>query len=281
MSPQLSFEYFPPKTDDGKARLYNVHEELRMLAPTFCSVTYGAGGSTRTNTLDVVMHLNSLGVAVAPHLSFGTDDASVIYELLGTYRNAGICRIVALRGDVQSGVSNTAQPVYAQKLVEFIREHFGNHFDVSVAAYPEVHPQATDLATDVSCLKRKLDAGANRALTQFFYNPDAYFYFIDACAKAGITTPIIPGIMPILNWRNLVRFASNCGADIPRWLRYRLESLENDEAGFRAFCRDFLARFCQTLLAGGAPGLHVYTMNQAAPTLALCNDLGFATKAAA
>jgi len=281
MSPQLSFEYFPPKTDDGKARLYSVHEELRMLAPTFCSVTYGAGGSTRTNTLDVVMHLNSLGVAVAPHLSFGTDDASVIYELLGTYRNAGICRIVALRGDVQSDVSDTAQPVYAQKLVEFIREHFGNHFDVSVAAYPEVHPQATDLATDVSCLKRKLDAGANRALTQFFYNPDAYFYFIDACAKAGITTPIIPGIMPILNWRNLVRFASNCGADIPRWLRYRLESLENDEAGFQAFCRDFLARFCQTLLAGGAPGLHVYTMNQAAPTLALCNDLGFATKAAA
>lgn len=272
--PQLSFEYFPPKTEEGKQRLYTVHSELESLAPDYFSVTYGAGGSTRSKTLDVVMHLNATGADIAPHLSFGADDADVIHELLTTYRDAGIHRIVALRGDMPSGMGGPGQMVYAATLVAFIREHYGDHFDISVAAYPEMHPQAKSLDSDIHFLKRKLDAGADRALTQFFYSPDAYFYFVDACRKAGITQPIIPGIMPILNYRSLARFAGGCGADIPRWLGYRLESLENDEAAFAAFCHDFVTDFCRKLLDGGAPGLHFYTMNQSAPTLALCRSLG-------
>lgn len=273
--PRLSFEFFPPKTAEGKEKLYAVHEQLRALKPDFFSVTYGAGGSTRTHTRDVVLELARQGSAVAPHLSFGGDDAALIEELLYTYRDHGIRRIVALRGDVPSGIGGMSQMVPAAELVAFIRERTGNHFHLEVAAYPEMHPQATDIRSDVGYLKRKFDAGANSAITQFFYNADAYFYFLDDCGRAGIDAPIYPGIMPIINYQNLARFARNCGAEIPRWLHNRLEALRDDPIATRDFAAEFVSSLSQRMLDGGAPGLHFYTLNQAEPTLAICHKLGF------
>ena len=272
--PRLSCEYFPPKTADGRRKLLAAHEELRVLAPAFSSVTYGAGGSTRETTRDVVLELARGGSAVAPHLSFGGDDESLILELLTVYRNHGIRRLVALRGDLPSGVGGMSQMIHASELVRFVREHTGAHFTIEVAVYPEMHPQARDFATDIRFLKKKFDAGADHGITQFFYNADAYFQFVQACRAEGIAQPIYPGIMPILNYQNLARFARNCGAEIPRWLHYRLEALQDDEAGTREFATGFVAGLCRRLLDGGAPGLHFYTMNQAAPTLAICREAG-------
>ena len=271
---RLSCEYFPPKTEDGKHKLLAAHDKLQALKPEFFSVTYGAGGSTRSNTRDMVLELKRRGSCVAPHLSFGGDDEGLVLELLQVYRDNGIRRLVALRGDMPSGMGGMSQMVYAAELVGFVRRHTGAHFTIEVAAYPEMHPQAPDMIADVRFLKRKFDAGADSALTQFFYNADAYFRFIDACRAEGITQPVYPGIMPILNYQNLARFARNCGAEIPRWLHYRLESLENDAAGTREFAEEFVASLCRRLLEGGAPGLHFYTMNQAEPTLAIARGAG-------
>jgi methylenetetrahydrofolate reductase (NADPH) len=271
---RLSCEYFPPKTGDGQQKLLAAHDELQALRPEFFSVTYGAGGSTRSNTRDMVLELQRRGSRVAPHLSFGGDDESLVLELLQVYRDHGIRRLVALRGDMPSGMGGMSQMVYAAELVAFVRKHTGEHFTIEVAAYPEMHPQAPDMAADVRFLKRKFDAGADSGLTQFFYNADAYFWFIERCRAEGITQPIYPGIMPILNYQNLARFARNCGAEIPRWLHYRLESLEGDATGMREFAEEFVASLCRRLLDGGAPGLHFYTMNQAEPTLAIARGAG-------
>ncbi|WP_049723228.1 methylenetetrahydrofolate reductase [NAD(P)H] [Gilvimarinus polysaccharolyticus] len=272
---RLSFEFFPPKTDEGRLKLAGVRDTLAEFDPDFFSVTYGAGGSTRDNTKNLVKQFNAYDAKAAPHLSFGGDDEATIKALLEEYRLAGVERIVALRGDMPSGVGGSYQLVYANELVAFIRQHFGDAFALEVAAYPEVHPQAKSYDDDVRFLKGKFDAGANSAITQYFYNPDAYFYFMDQCAKVGIDKPIYPGIMPIINFRNLMRFSDSCGADIPRWLRKRLESFEHDAEALRDFGEELVTELCETLLENGAPGLHFYTMNQAEPVARIVKNLGW------
>lgn len=270
---RLSFEFFPPKTEAGKEKLSTVRDELNALSPEFFSVTYGAGGSTRDNTKNIVTEFKQQGVSIAPHLSFGGDDESTMTTLLQEYQAAGVDRIVALRGDMPSGMGGAFQMVYANELVTFIRKHFGEQFHLEVAAYPEIHPEATSYQDDLLYLKGKFDAGANSAITQYFYNPDAYFSFIDQCQSIGIDNPIYPGIMPILNYKNLVRFSDNCGADIPRWLRKRLESFGDDNESLKAFGVDLISELCETLLDNGAPGLHFYTMNQTEPTASIVKNL--------
>ncbi len=271
---RLSFEFFPPKSDEGRTKLLAVRDELQKLQPEFFSVTYGAGGSTRDNTKGIVKTFKQDGIAVAPHLSFGGDDEATMKALIQEYIDAGVDRIVALRGDMPSGMGGAYQMVYANQLVAFIREHFGDQLQLEVAAYPEIHPEATSYDSDIRFLKAKFDAGANSALTQYFYSPDAYFYFIDQCDKAGIDKPIYPGIMPILNFKNLVRFSDNCGADIPRWIRKRLEAFGDDQESVKAFGLDLVSELCETLLDNGAPGLHFYTMNQVEPTATIVKNLG-------
>jgi methylenetetrahydrofolate reductase (NADPH) len=273
---RLSFEYFPARTTEGQQNLLAVHRKLATLGPDFVSVTYGAGGSTRSTTRALVDLLLAEGACVAPHLSFGSDTEDCITAIIEDYRAAGIRRLVALRGDIPSGMGGPSQMVYAAELVTLVRRLTEDHFSIEVAAYPEVHPQAVNAVADLHFLKRKLDAGADSAITQFFFNPDAYFYFLDACHAIGITQPVYPGIMPILNFRNLERFARNCGAEIPRWLQGRLEALEHDEAALRGFCEEYVAALCRRLLDGGAPGLHFYTMNQAAPCLSILRHAGLA-----
>lgn len=272
--PRLSFEFFPARTEEGKVKLLKVRDELNAFEPDFFSVTYGAGGSTRDNTKDLVVQSVQAGVATAPHLSFGGDDEETILKFITDYKDAGVDRIVALRGDVPSGIGGGFQLVYANELVAFIRKHFGDHFHLEVAAYPEVHPQAKSFGDDIRYLKGKFDAGANSAITQYFYNPDSYFYFLEKCQKIGIDQPIYPGIMPILNYKNLVRFSDACGAEIPRWLRKALENYGDDEASLKAFGVDLVTDLCDTLLENGAPGLHFYTMNQTEPTAQIVRSLG-------
>jgi methylenetetrahydrofolate reductase (NADPH) len=271
-SQRFSFEFFPPKTDEGRAKLRETRKALNELGPSFFSVTYGAGGSTRDNTQNIVLEMKSEGLNVAPHLSFGSDDDATILAMLKKYQAAGVDRIVALRGDAVSG-AGAQKPVYAKQLIEFIRQHTGEHFQLEVAAYPEIHPDARDYAFDIQCLKEKFLAGGNSAITQYFYNPDAYFFFVDACKKAGIDQAIYPGIMPITNYQNLARFSRNCGADIPRWLAKKLESFGDDTASITAYGIDVVTRLCETLLAGGAPGLHFYTMNQVEPNKTIWQNL--------
>jgi methylenetetrahydrofolate reductase (NADPH) len=275
MTKRFSFEFFPPKTDAGRENLKATRATLNALGPDFFSVTYGAGGSTRDNTRDTIMAMRSEGIAVAPHLSFGADDEATILQLLTDYKNAGVDRIVALRGDVPSGMG-AARLVYASELVAFIRKHFGNHFHIEVAAYPEIHPDAKTYAEDIAWLKMKFDAGADSALTQYFYNADAYFYFVERCASIGITQPIVPGLMPITNYQNLARFSRNCGAEIPRWITKRLEGYGDDADSVFRFGIEVVTRLGERLLAGGAPGLHFYTMNQVEPTRTIWNNLGLA-----
>jgi methylenetetrahydrofolate reductase (NADPH) len=273
--PRISFEYFPPKTEAGKEKLLSVTTPaLQALNPDFFSVTYGAGGSTRDSTLGVVSSIVDAGIAAAPHLSFGGDDEATIGQLLDTYKAKGITRLVALRGDIPSGMGSMAQLVYANELVAFIRQRSGDHFHIEVAAYPEVHPQAESYQSDVKFLKGKFDAGANSAITQYFFNVDAYFYFLDQCAAAGITQPIYAGIMPILNFSNLARFSRNCGADIPRWIALRVEGYGDDQESIRKFGVEVVSQLCQTLIDSGAPGIHFYTMNQVEPTREIYNNLG-------
>ncbi len=270
----LSFEFFPPKTPAGHEKLAAVCEQLAQFGPEYFSVTYGAGGSTRDNTKGTVFGIKEKGLAVAPHLSFGGDSEANTRALLGQYRSAGIDRIVALRGDMPSGMGGASQLVYANQLVAFIREHFGDQFQLAVAAYPEIHPEAKSYDADVGFLKGKFDAGADSAITQYFYNPDAYFYFIEQCRKQGITQPVYPGIMPITNFKNLARFSDNCGAEIPRWLRKRMEGFGDDTDSVKALGLDLVTELCETLLENEAPGLHFYTMNQAEPTASILRNLG-------
>jgi len=272
--PRLSFEFFPPKTAEGKEKLIKVRDQLNTFAPDFFSVTYGAGGSTRDNTKDTVVNFKSAGVPIAPHLSFGGDDEETVKNLLSEYKAAGIDRIVALRGDIPSGVGGSFQLIYANELVTFIRKHFGDHFHLEVAAYPEIHPQAKSYDDDIRYLKGKFDAGANSGITQYFFNPDSYFYFIEQCHKAGITQPIYPGIMPIINYRNLTRFSDTCGAEIPRWLRKALENFGDDDESLKSFGVDLISELCEVLLENDAPGLHYYTMNQTEPTAQIVSNLG-------
>ncbi|MFL0800458.1 MAG: methylenetetrahydrofolate reductase [NAD(P)H] [Agarilytica sp.] len=271
---RVSIEFFPAKTDAGKEKLIKVRSELNALNPDFFSVTYGAGGSTRDNTYDIVAAMKDEGLSVAPHLSFGGDDEDSMITLLDRYKSIGVDRIVALRGDMPSGVGGAMHMVQASELVSFIRKHFGEHFHLEVAAYPEIHPEATSYDEDIRFLKMKLDNGANSAITQYFYNPDAYFYFMDQCLTAGIDKPIYPGIMPITNYKNLARFSDGCGAEIPRWVRKRLEAYGDDLESIAAFGFDLVAGLCETLLDNGAPGIHFYSMNQINPTSKLIKALG-------
>ncbi len=273
--PRISFEYFPPKTEAGKEKLLNVTTPaLNALGPEFFSVTYGAGGSTRDSTAGVVSSLQSSGIEAAPHLSFGGDDEAAIGQLLEDYKAQGISRLVALRGDMPSGMGGMAQLVYANELVEFVRERTGDHFQIEVAAYPEIHPQAESYQKDIEFLKGKFAAGADSAITQYFFNVDSYFYFLDQCISMGITQPIYAGIMPIINFANLARFSRNCGADIPRWISQRIEGYGDDQESIRKFGVEVVSQLCQTLLENGAPGIHFYTMNQVEPTREIYNNLG-------
>lgn len=271
---RLSFEFFPPKTEQGRTNLVEVARELNYFQPEFYSVTYGAGGSTRDNTKNVVKMLLGQSLSVAPHLSFGGDDEQIILTLLREYEAMGVRRIVALRGDRPSGMGGGSQMVYANQLVAFIREHFGDTFHLEVAAYPEIHPESNTYDDDIRYLKGKFAAGADSGITQYFFNPDAYFYFIEQCARAGIDQPIVPGIMPITNFKNLSRFSDNCGAEIPRWVRKRLAAYGDDLESIKAFGLDLVSELCETLLDNGAPGLHFYTMNQTEPTASLLRNLG-------
>lgn len=272
----ISFEFFPPKTDVGAEKLKVVHQQLQLLQPEFFSITYGAGGSTRERTLAAIEEFNGKGAPVAPHLSCIGDDKARIAELLDLYKSQGINRIVALRGDLPSGQVGLGELPYAQDLVRFIREHAGDHFQIEVAAYPEMHPQADSFDQDIQRFIEKVQAGANAAITQFFFNPDAYFYFIDRLEKAGITIPVAPGIMPITNASNLIRFADGTGAEIPRWIRKQLATYGDDSKSIQAFGHEVVLKLCERLIAGGAPSLHFYSMNHTEPTRQLVVDLGLA-----
>lgn len=272
--PQLfSFEFYPPKSEEGVVSLQSVHKQLASLKPDFFSVTFGAGGSTRDKTLDTVVDIQSKGMSAAPHLSCVGSTKDNIRTILKSYQDNAISKIVALRGDLPSGMLSAGEFRYANELVDFIRAETGEYFQIHVAAYPEVHPQASSAADDFKNFKRKVDAGANSAITQYFYNADAYFYFLDTCEKNGIDIPIVPGIMPITQYAQLFRFSEMCGADIPRWLRKRLEGFGDDRASIQAFGTELVSDLCQRLLDNGAPGLHFYTMNQSVPTLAILNNL--------
>jgi len=271
--PQISFEFFPPKTPEGREKLKQTRRELAAVEPEYFSVTYGAGGSTHDHTRDIVLDIHREGHAVAPHLSFGGDSEAGLLDLVRSYKDAGITRLVALRGDMPSGMG-MQKLVNANELVALLRKHFGDHFNIKVAAYPEIHPEAQSYDRDIYWLHRKFSAGANCAITQYFFNAEAYFYFLEQCRRDGIDQPIYPGIMPITNYQNLARFSDNCGADIPRWIRKRLQGFGQDTDGLRAFGEEVVTRLCETLLAGGAPGLHFYTMNQATPTLNIVRNLG-------
>ena len=274
----ISCEFFPPKTDKGIANMREVRQKLAPLNPEFYSVTFGAGGSTQDNTLAAVIDIQQdsavTGIDAAPHLSCVGSTEESIRELLGTFQENDIKRIVALRGDLPSGMRDPGDFRYANELIDFIRKETGDHFTIEVAAYPEVHPQADSAAIDLENFKRKVDAGADSALTQYFYNIDAYFYFVERCQKAGIEIPIIPGIMPINNFSQLARFSEGCGAEIPRWLRKRLEEFGDDTESLQAFTLDFLTGFTEKLIESGVPGLHFYSMNRIDPTLTICQRLG-------
>ncbi len=270
----FSIEFFPPKTPEGMEKLRQARQQLAQLHPKFFSVTFGAGGSTRDRTLETVLEIQSEGLAAAPHLSCVGSTGENIREILETFRSNGIRHIVALRGDLPSGMADPGEFRYANELVSFIRQETGDWFEIEVAAYPETHPQARNYREDLLNFKRKVDAGANAAITQYFFNADAYFNFVDDCAELGVTLPIVPGIMPISNYSQLSRFSAMCGADIPRWLARKMESYSDDTASIKAFGLDFMTGLCERLIEGGAPGLHFYTLNQAGLTTTLWQRLG-------
>ncbi|MFG1488478.1 methylenetetrahydrofolate reductase [NAD(P)H] [Oceanospirillum sp. HFRX-1_2] len=270
----ISFEFFPPKTPQGQEKLRVVRDELAAMNPNFFSVTYGAGGSTQERTINTVQEMREAGINTAPHLSCVGSSTDSLRDLLNFYIDKGIDRIVALRGDLPSGMGSPGELRYANELVEFIRKETGDHFHLEVAAYPETHPQASSFEADLLNFKKKVDAGANSAITQYFFNADSYFYYVERCQKLGIEIPIIPGIMPITNYSNLARFSDACGAEIPRWVRKQLEAYGDDSASIRQFGEEVITRLCEQLIAGGAPSLHFYTMNQTEPNRAICKNLG-------
>jgi methylenetetrahydrofolate reductase (NADPH) len=258
-----SFEFFPPRTPEGKSKLRSAWQELATLKPRFFSCTYGAGGSTQAGTLETVLEIREAGHEAAPHISCVASSKKDIADQLERYRASGIRHLVALRGDLPSGIAASGEFRHADELVAFIRESTGDWFRIEVACYPEFHPQTRSADDEIRHFKRKVDAGADAAITQYFYNADAYFRFVDDARKAGITVPIVPGIMPIANFSQLARFSDACGAEIPRWLRIKLESYRDDGAAIRACGLDVVTGLCARLLEGGAPGLHFYTLNQA------------------
>jgi methylenetetrahydrofolate reductase (NADPH) len=270
-----SFEFFPTKTEAGHEKLMNVARQLATYNPDFFSCTYGAGGSTRDRTLNTVLQLDGeIKVPAAPHLSCVGDSKADLRDLLGLYKNAGIKRIVALRGDLPSGMGMASGELrYANDLVEFIRNETGDHFHIEVAAYPEMHPQARNFEDDIANFVRKAKAGADSAITQYFFNADSYFYFVERVRKLGVELPIVPGIMPITNYSKLARFSDACGAELPRWVRKQLEAYGDDIDSIQAYGEQVISEMCERLLQGGAPGLHFYTLNQAEPSLAIWNNL--------
>ena len=270
----FSFEFFPPQTPEGVEKLAATRKQLAVLKPEFFSVTFGAGGSTQDRTLETIRQIKSEGYNAAPHLSCVASTRDNIRAMLNTYKGMGIKRIVALRGDLPSGMASIGEFQYANELVSFIRAQTGDHFHIEVAAYPEVHPQARSAQDDILNFKRKISAGADSAITQYFYNADGYFRFVETCRKLGVTVPIVPGIMPIVKFTQLARFSDACGAEIPRWMRKTLESYGDDNEAVQAFGLDVVTQLCERLLAGGAPGLHFYTLNQAAPSLEIWKRLG-------
>ncbi|ENO74923.1 methylenetetrahydrofolate reductase [NAD(P)H] [Thauera sp. 63] len=274
MSIDISIEFFPPNTAEGAEKLRTTRDKLAALKPAFFSVTYGAGGSTRERTFATVKEIAAAGYEAAPHLSCIGSTRDSIREILQEYADAGIHRIVALRGDLPSGAGAAGEFRYANELVEFIRAESGDRFLIEVAAYPEWHPQARSPKDDLLAFKRKAEAGANSAITQYFYNLDAYLYFVDAVRKLGVDIPIVPGIMPIGSFSKLARFSDACGAEIPRWMRKTFESYGDDADAIRAFGLDVVTRLCEKLIAEGAPGLHFYSMNMAGPTTEICRRLG-------
>ena len=274
-SRHFSFEFFPPKTEQAATNLRDTVDKLACLQPSFCSVTFGAGGSTREMTFETVVDIQqNTGIEAAPHISCIASTKENIRDVLQAYQSNDIRHIVALRGDMPSGMMSAGEFRYANELVAFIRDETGSHFHIEVAAYPEVHPQAANAETDLRNFKRKVEAGADTAITQYFYNPDAYFRFIDDCEKLGITLPIVPGIMPITNYTQLSRFSEACGAEIPRWIKKRLELFGDDRTAIRAFGVDVVTELCRRLLNQGAPGLHFYTLNQSEACLAIWENLG-------
>ncbi len=272
--PLFSFEFFPPQTAEGMEKLAATHKQLAVLSPEFFSVTFGAGGSTQDRTLETVRQIKADGYQVAPHLSCVGSTRENIRGLLQTYQQMGVDRIVALRGDLPSGMASIGEFQYANELVSYIRAQTGEHFHIEVAAYPEFHPQAKSAHDDLINFKRKVTAGANSAITQYFYNADSYFHFVDECRKLGITIPVVPGIMPIMKYSQLARFSDMCGAEIPRWMRKTMEGYGDDTESVQAFGLDVVTELCEKLLAGGAPGLHFYTLNQSGPSLEIWKRLG-------
>ena len=270
-----SIEFFPPKSEESAAKLRDTYTQLAPLKPCFASVTFGAGGSTQDRTFDTVSEIKQqTGIDVAPHISCIGSTKDNIRRILHNYKEQGIRHMVALRGDMPSGMREAGEFRHANELVAFIRAETGDHFFIEVAAYPEFHPQAPNAQADLLNFKRKVEAGADGAITQYFYNPDAYYRLVDACEKMGLDLPIVPGIMPITNYTQLARFSDACGAEIPRWIRKRLESYGDDMKSLRAFGMEVTIKLCKDLLAGGSPGLHFYTMNQAGPTKTLWQELG-------
>ncbi|MFM2049602.1 MAG: methylenetetrahydrofolate reductase [Pseudomonadota bacterium] len=270
----LSFEFFPPKTPEGVEKLRGVRQQLYVLKPEFCSVTFGAGGSTQEGTFNTVRDILAEGVGAASHFSCIGATKDTVRSQLATLKAMGVNRLVALRGDLPSGYGAGGEFHYASDLVAFIRTETGDDFHIEVAAYPEIHPQAKSPASDLQAFAAKVNAGANSAITQYFYNSDAYFRFQEEVDALGITVPVVPGIMPITSSTQLMRFSDACGAEIPRWIRLRLQSFGDDTASIKAFGLDVVTDLCEQLRAGGAPAIHFYTMNQSGPTLALCQNLG-------
>ena len=270
---ELSIEFFPPQTPEGVDKLRIVRGKLAVLEPEFFSVTFGAGGSTRDRTFSVIKEIAAEGFEAAPHLSCIGSTRENIRDILHAYKSAKIRRIVALRGDLPSGMAEAGEFRYANELVEFIRSETGEHFHIEVAAYPEWHPQARSPRDDLAAFARKAGAGANSAITQYFYNADAYFHFVDEARALGVVIPIVPGIMPIANFSKLARFSDACGAELPRWMRRKFEAFGDDSESIRAFGLDVVTELCERLLTGGAPGLHFYSMNQSVLTLEICRRL--------
>jgi len=275
-APLYSLEFFPPKTEEGVAKLRAARRDFAALKPAFCSVTFGAGGSTREGTLATVLEIRAEGMEGAPHLSCIGGTREGIRDVLERYRSHGIRHLIALRGDLPSGSADVGEFRYANELVEFIRRETGDWFHVDVAAYPEYHPQSRNADDDVASFERKIRAGADSAITQYFFNADAYWSFVDACAARGLDVPIVPGIMPISSFTKLARFSDACGAEIPRWIRRRLEGFGDDTASIRAFGLDVVTKMCASLLERGAPGLHFYTLNQPTLTATIWRALGLA-----
>ncbi len=271
----ISFEFYPPQTPEGVEKLTAARQRLAAMKPEFFSVTFGAGGSTQDRTLETIRQIHAEGHNATPHLSCVGSTRDNVRALLFAYKDMGIKRIVALRGDLPSGMASIGEFQYANELVSFIRAQTGEHFHIEVAAYPEFHPQANSAREDMLNFKRKVNAGANSAITQYFYNTDGYFRFVDECRKLGVTAPVVPGIMPIMRFSQLARFSDACGAEIPRWMRKTMEGYGDDVESVQSFGLDVVTQLCEKLIAGGAPGLHFYTLNQANASLEILKRLGY------